>query len=75
MSHYLKVTDEAAEQLFSIARWYAETSQPLEIAAGWYDGFLDKLECLEQNPHQGLLRTCTMVGGWFNQGNRWFLSA
>ncbi len=55
MSHYLKVTDEAAEQLFSIAKWYAETSQSLEIAAGWYDGFLDKLESLEQNPHQGLL--------------------
>ena len=26
MSHYLKFTDEAADQLFSIAQWYADTS-------------------------------------------------
>ena len=53
MSHYLKFTDEAAEQLFSIAQWYADTSQSLEIAAKWYDGFVDKLETLEENPHRG----------------------
>ncbi len=53
MSHYLKFTDEAAEQLLSIAKWYAETSQSLEVAVGRYDGFLDELETLEENPHRG----------------------
>jgi len=53
MSHYLKFTDEAAEQLFSIAQWYADTAQSLEIAVRWYDGFLDKLETLEQTPLRG----------------------
>ena len=50
MSFSLKITDEAADLLLSIAKHYAETSQSLEIAAAWYDGFIEKLEILAQNP-------------------------
>lgn len=50
MSFRLKITDEAANLLLSIANRYAETSQSLEIAAAWYDGFIDELEILTQNP-------------------------
>jgi len=53
MNYYLQFTDEAADQLFAAARWYAETAQSLEIAVDWYDGFLDKLETLGQNPQLG----------------------
>lgn len=53
MQYRLKLTDEAADLLFSIARWYAETSQSLEVATRWYDGFIDALESLEQNPFAG----------------------
>ena len=53
MKHQLKITDEAADLLRSIARWYAETSQSLEISTAWYDGFIRKLEMLEQNPRLG----------------------
>jgi plasmid stabilization system protein ParE len=55
MSWYLQITDEAGERLFSIARWYAETSQSLDIAATWYDGFLDLLDRLEADPLLGTL--------------------
>jgi plasmid stabilization system protein ParE len=55
MSYQLKITDEAAELLLSNARWYAEKSQSLEIAAVWYDGFLAELETLRLNPLRGNL--------------------
>lgn len=55
MNYYLQITDEAADLLFSIARWYAETSQSLEVAEAWYDGFLDKLDQLEREPLLGKL--------------------
>jgi plasmid stabilization system protein ParE len=53
MTYRLRVTDEAADRLLAIARWYAETSQSLEIASAWYDGFIDELETLEKNPFRG----------------------
>lgn len=53
MKYRLKITDEAADRLFATAKWYAESSQSLEVAAGWYDGFLDELDSLEQNPWRG----------------------
>jgi plasmid stabilization system protein ParE len=53
MKYFLKITDEAAGLLFSAAKWYAETSQSLEVASAWYDGFLDALESLENNPLRG----------------------
>ena len=53
MTHHLKITDEAANLLFSIARRYAEESQSIEIAGRWYDGFIDTLQSLEQNPRLG----------------------
>jgi len=55
MKYFLKITDEAADLLFSAAKWYAETSQSLEVASAWYDGFLDELESLEDNPLSGSL--------------------
>jgi plasmid stabilization system protein ParE len=55
MKYFLKITDEAADLLFSAAKWYAETSQSLEVASAWYDGFLDELELLEDNPLRGSL--------------------
>jgi plasmid stabilization system protein ParE len=51
----LKITDEAAELLYAAAKWYAETSQSLEIATAWYDGFLEELELLVDNPMRGSL--------------------
>ena len=39
----------------SAAKWYAETSQSLEVASAWYDGFLEELESLEDNPLGGSL--------------------
>jgi hypothetical protein len=55
MAYYLKFTDEAADLLLSHAKWYLETSQSPEVAIAWYDGFLDALESLEQNPWRGCL--------------------
>jgi plasmid stabilization system protein ParE len=55
MSYYLKITDEAAEMLLANARWYAERAQSIEIATAWYDGFLAKIESLEENPFIGPL--------------------
>lgn len=55
MSYYLQITDEAADQLFAAARWYAETSQSLDIAVIWYDGFLDELDRLVEDPLRGTL--------------------
>lgn len=53
MSHHLRITQEAANQLFSIAKWYADTSNSVEVATKWYDGFLDALETLKKNPRRG----------------------
>jgi hypothetical protein len=53
MAYHLKFTDEAADLLLSHARWYLETSHSLAAAVAWYDGFLDELEALEQNPWRG----------------------
>jgi plasmid stabilization system protein ParE len=53
MKYHLHITDEAADQLLSIAGWYADTSQSLEIATAWYDGFIKTLKSLVQNPHLG----------------------
>ena len=53
MTHRLKITGEAADRLFEIAQWYARTFQSLEIATAWYDGFLDQLDTLKQNPLRG----------------------
>jgi hypothetical protein len=55
MIYRLKVTAEAVELLLSAAQWYARTSQSLDVAVAWYDGFLDALESLEQNPLRGPL--------------------
>jgi plasmid stabilization system protein ParE len=53
MKYRLRLTDEAADRLLSIAKWYAETSQSLSIAVVWYDGFLDTLENLTDDPRRG----------------------
>jgi plasmid stabilization system protein ParE len=53
MKYRLRLTDEAADRLLSIAEWYAETSQSLSIALAWYDGFLDVLENLTDDPIRG----------------------
>ena len=51
MKNYrLKITDEAADQLFAIAKWYSDSSQSLDVAVKWYDGFLDALEELQHDP-------------------------
>jgi plasmid stabilization system protein ParE len=55
MNYRLKLTNEAADRLFETARWYAETSQSLEVATAWYDGLLDQLETLTRNPFGGSL--------------------
>lgn len=55
MTFRLRITDEAAESLLSIARWYAETSQSAEVAAEWYDGFIAEFERIEANPWYGSL--------------------
>ena len=55
MKYRLQLSDEASEILFTTARWYAETSQSLDVAVNWYDGFLDALRTLEQNPLRGCL--------------------
>ena len=55
MKYRLRITSEAADRLFAIAKWYAETSLSLELATTWYDGFLDELEKLSQEPLRGSL--------------------
>lgn len=55
MKYRLRITDEAADRLLSIAKWYAETSQSLSIAVVWYDGFLDTLEKLKDDPLRGVV--------------------
>ena len=55
MNYYLQMTDEAADELFAAARWYAETSQSLNVALMWYDGFLDELDRLVDDPLRGVL--------------------
>jgi plasmid stabilization system protein ParE len=53
MTYRLRITDDAADLLLTIAKWYAGTSQSLEVAAAWYDGFLDVLDSLKSNPFRG----------------------
>jgi plasmid stabilization system protein ParE len=53
MKYRLRITDEAADRLLSIGKWYAETSQSLSLAVVWYDGFLDTLENLADDPLSG----------------------
>jgi plasmid stabilization system protein ParE len=55
MTYRLQVTDEARQLLLQAAQWYARTSQSIEIAITWYDGFIDALEKLEKNPNGGPL--------------------
>jgi plasmid stabilization system protein ParE len=55
MKYRLRLTEEAAARLISIARWYAETSQSLSIAVEWYDGFLVTLESLRDDPLRGVV--------------------
>src|SRR5215212_5243065 len=55
MKFRLRLTDEAADRLLSIAKWYPETSQSLSIAVVWYDGFLDLLEDLTDDPLRGVI--------------------
>jgi plasmid stabilization system protein ParE len=55
MAYHLKFTDEAADLLLANARWYLETSQSVDVAVAWYDGFLDELESLETNPWRGCI--------------------
>ena len=53
MKYHLRITEEAADLLLSVARWYAEQSQSLDVATTWYDGFIDELHTLEHNPYRG----------------------
>ena len=55
MMYRLRITDEAAVRLLSIAKWYAETSQSLSIAVEWYDGFIVALESLRDDPLRGVV--------------------
>jgi plasmid stabilization system protein ParE len=55
MIYRLRITDEASGNLRYYATWYAQTSQSLEIAAAWYDGFLATLDLLCSNPSRGAL--------------------
>ncbi len=36
--------------MLEIAKWYADTSQSIDVATAWYDGFICALEMLVQNP-------------------------
>lgn len=53
MSYRLRISNEAEVQLRTIARWYENTSQSVEVAANWYDGFLDALDVLKEQPWRG----------------------
>lgn len=53
MKYRLRITDEAADRLLAAAKWYVETSQSLEVATAWYDGIIDELDRLEQDPWRG----------------------
>jgi plasmid stabilization system protein ParE len=53
MKYRLRITDEAADRLLSIAKWYAEASQSLSLAVVRYGGFLDTLENLADDPLSG----------------------
>ncbi len=53
MTYRLRITDEAAELLRSVAKWYLETSQSIDIAVAWHDGFLEALDSLKNNPFRG----------------------
>jgi plasmid stabilization system protein ParE len=53
MTYALHISDEAARLLREAAYWYVERSQSPEIAAAWYDGFIDKLHLLAQHPEMG----------------------
>jgi len=55
MKYHLKITAEASDLLSAAAKWYAETSRSLDIAAAWYDGFIERIDSLEQNPFAGAL--------------------
>jgi plasmid stabilization system protein ParE len=55
MKYRLRLTDEAADRLLSIAKSYAETSHSLSVAAAWYDGFIDALEKLTDDPLRGVV--------------------
>ena len=49
MSYDVHVTDRAAQQLESAARWWAE-HRSAEQATRWYDGFIDAIRGLAEAP-------------------------
>ena len=55
MKREVRLTDRAGEQLEAGYHWYAERS--LDLAARWYNGIIDALLGLENNPERfGLAR-------------------
>jgi plasmid stabilization system protein ParE len=50
MTHQVIVTNRAARDLEEAYQWYAERAP--ETAVGWYNGFLDALNRLGDNPER-----------------------
>jgi len=48
MKYEVQLTDEARQNARAVVAWYAERSQ--SAADAWYNGFLDALASLQQNP-------------------------
>ena len=51
MTYEVFLTDKAARQLESAARWWAE-NRSVDQAQRWYDGFLAAIRSLAKNPAQ-----------------------
>jgi len=50
MKYRLLLTAEASRQLLETARCNAEQSGSIDVAVRWYDGFVECLESLRDNP-------------------------
>ena len=55
MTYRLLLTDRAFEQLEAACRWYEQNAP--HVAARWFNGFVDSLDALRNNPERyGLAR-------------------
>lgn len=51
MTYRVLLNDRAEQQLESAYRWWLDNRSP-EQAARWYNGFLDSLQSLRENPER-----------------------
>jgi len=60
MKYEVVLTDGAARQLDEACAWYVQNAS--HVANDWYNGFLDALNSLEENPERFCVATISFPG-------------